>query len=162
MQELDPVIRRVTKAHPLLKGLAAGHIDLIARGACHLEVQPGQYLLKRDEPADSLFLLWSGEVDLGFQARGSGFLRIDTLTAWDVLGWSAIVKPYRWHFDARAATPAGVVELDARRLRAEAEADPMLRLELFDRLMPMVAERLRLTQEHLLLAENRLRDASPR
>ena len=149
----DPALERVIRAHPLVEGLSADHLASISRTAHRRDFQPGQYLLRRGESADRLFLIWSGDVALGFSVPDRGFCQLDTLSGWDVLGWSWIVEPHRWHFDARATTEVGVVELDTRRLRDEAESDPALRLELLERLAPLIVQRLHLTQEHLLSAK---------
>ncbi len=156
----DSAVQRVLKAHPFLKGLSTEHLNTIRNDAHCVEFPAGAFILRRGEPADTLYLLWSGDVALGFVCPECGFLQLDTLRPWDVLGWSWMVAPHRWRFDARALTAVGLVGVAARPLRERAQADALLRLELLDRLTPLIAERLGVTQELLLRLRCRVHNLS--
>ena len=52
---------------------------------------------------------------------------VETLHDGDVLGWSWLVPPYRWQFDARAVEHGARDRAStARCLRGKCEADPAL------------------------------------
>ncbi len=66
-----------------------------------------------------------------FPARGP--VTIETLEAGEVLGWSWLFPPYRWHLDARALTTVRATAFDGACLRGKCEADPALGYELMSR-----------------------------
>jgi hypothetical protein len=53
-----------------------------------------------------------------------GAMTVLTVGAGEVLGWSWLVPPYRWNFDARALEPTRAIALDGKCLRTKAEQDP--------------------------------------
>jgi len=79
-----------------------------------------------------------------------GLLRIETLGAGDLLGWSWILAPYRWHFDAYAVTDVRAVGLNASCLRERCKMVPESHLELLKRLVPVIEHRLHMTRRKLL------------
>jgi hypothetical protein len=71
-----------------------------------------------------------------------GALPIQTLGPGDVVGWSWLLPPYLWQFDARAD---GVVEglvFDATWLRDQCEQDHELGYHLLKQLLAVVGSRL--------------------
>jgi CRP-like cAMP-binding protein len=75
---------------------------------------------------------------------------VQTLTAGDVIGWSWLVAPHYWRFDARALILTRAFALDGECLRKKCEADPRLGYELLKRFSHMIAERLEATRLQLL------------
>ena len=61
---------------------------------------------------------------------GAGAVVIETLDAGDVLGWSWLFPPYRWHFDAVCSTQVHGDRLRRRCLRGKCDADHALGYEL--------------------------------
>ena len=55
---------------------------------------------------------------------GGGTLVIETLDEGDVVGWSWLVPPYRWAFDARALDLTRAVAFDGACLRGKCDDDP--------------------------------------
>ena len=81
-------------------------------------------------------------------ARGAW--SIETVGPGHVVGWSWLVPPYRWHFDARALEPVATVAVDGACLRAKAEATPGVRLRPPRPARRMLLERLQATRIRLL------------
>ena len=71
-----------------------------------------------------------GTVVLETYSPGRGPVTIETLESGEVLGWSWLFSPYRWHLDARALTPVHATEFDATCLRTKCERDPAFGYEL--------------------------------
>lgn len=143
-------IADLVAAHPLLAGLpgdAAGHVAGCAR---NVAFDTGQLILAEGTAADTFYLLRRGSVALEVHAPGEGPLVIETLHAGQVLGWSWMFPPYRWHFDARALGPVGAIALDGACLRAKAETDPALGYALVLRLAGLILDRLQATRLRLL------------
>ena len=75
---------------------------------------------------------------------------MQTLGKNDIVGWSWLVPPHEWHFDAVAKTPVKAIVLDGKYLRAKCEEDPELGYELLKRLTAHVIERLTALRGQLL------------
>ena len=146
MQTIDQLIAKV----PVFAGLERSQLELIA-GCGHNEHVPEQTLLLREgEPADTFFLLRSGTVALEVHAPGRTPLRIETLAAGDVVGWSWLFAPYRWQLDARALEPCALVVFDGACLRGKCEQDHELGYQLMSRFAAALVDRLQATRFQLL------------
>jgi hypothetical protein len=75
---------------------------------------------------------------------------VHTAGAGDVLGWSWLFEPYRWHFDARAQRPTRALAFDGKCLRGKCEEDHDLGYEFFQRFTRLAIERLEETRLQLL------------
>jgi CRP-like cAMP-binding protein len=79
-----------------------------------------------------------------------GRLRLETLSAGDVLGWSWLVEPYRWLFDSRALTPVRVLVLNGLCLREHCQADHEFGYQLLLRIAQVIEHRLQATRLQLI------------
>ncbi len=103
-------------------------LDAIAECARNQSFEPGDYLLREGEQANSFFVIRRGDVAIETYVPQRGALTIETLHDGDVLGWSWLFPPYRLVFDARATTPVDTVTFDGRCLRGKFEQDHELGL----------------------------------
>mgnify|MGYP001264755540 CR=1 FL=1 len=121
--------------HPrILETLAS-----VARTECYAE---GDYLFRRDDPADFCHIIQEGNVWLQDRGEG-GEVHVWQLGPGDMAGWSWLVPPHRYLLDARAATPVVSVVLDAFRLREMIESDHELVYQLLKRCISVAASRIR-------------------
>jgi CRP/FNR family transcriptional regulator, cyclic AMP receptor protein len=81
---------------------------------------------------------------------GRGGLTVQTVDEGDVVGWSWLFPPYRWHFDARALDSVRAVAFDGACLRRKCDEDNSLGYELLGRFSPVMLERLQATRMQLL------------
>ena len=75
---------------------------------------------------------------------------IETIEAGEVIGWSWLFPPYRWHFDARALTQVRATAFDGACLRGKCEEDSGLGYDLMSRFAQILIERLQWTRLRLL------------
>lgn len=135
--------------HPFLAGLDEDVLALLARCATLVHFRPGTYLFQEGEPADAFYVLRTGRVALETRL-GTGPRVLDTADADDVVGWSWLVPPYRWTFDARAVTDTSAVAFDGACLRARCEEDPALGYALLSRVVHVMSTRLHSARVRLL------------
>jgi hypothetical protein len=83
-------------------------------------------------------------------APGRGALTIETIDDGEVIGWSWLFPPHRWHFDARALDLVRGVVFDAACLRGKLDTDKVFGYELLNRYSPLMLERLQATRLQLL------------
>ena len=73
-----------------------------------------------------------------------------TIGAGEVLGWSWLIPPYQWHFDARAVEETDAIFFYGTALRARCEDDHDLGYELMLRVAAVVMLRLQSARDQLL------------
>lgn len=146
MQTLEPVLRE----HPFLKGMKAEHLAVLAGCATNARFEAGELLQREGDQANQWFLMRSGQVVLEVNVPGRGPVPVGTLGEDDVIGWSWLVEPYVWHFDARALTVTRVLSLDGKCLRTKCDNDHDLGYELMKRFLDVVEQRLLWSRMQLL------------
>ena len=77
-------------------------------------------------------------------------MTMQTLGGGDVLGWSWLIPPYRWGFDARAVEMTRAIALDGKCLRGKCEEDHEMGYDLVKRVASSLGERLDATLLRLL------------
>ena len=107
-------------------------------------------LFREGEPADTFYVVRGGTVALETFAPARGGMTIETIDAGEVIGWSWLFAPYRWHFDARALSPVRATAFDGECLRGKCEQDPALGYDLMKRFAQVLIERLQWTRLRLL------------
>ena len=131
-------------------GLRAETIELVSGCASNVQFDPGTTIFREGERADAFYLLRQGSVALETYVPARGAVMIETIEAGDVLGWSWLFPPYRWHFDASALTAVRATAFDGKCLRGKCAADPTLGYELVSRFAQTLIERLQWTRLRLL------------
>jgi CRP/FNR family transcriptional regulator, cyclic AMP receptor protein len=143
-------LAELVSSHPLLAGLPGDTVANVAGCAQNVSFGSGELLLAEGEAADTLYLLRRGRVAIEVHSPERGPIVIETLGPGATVGWSWLVPPYRWHFDARAVDAVGAVAIDGACLRQKAETDPFLGYELMKRVAAVLLERLQMTRIRLL------------
>ena len=150
---MSPEVRTVEDLlakHPLFADLATEHVAAIAGCGENLRFAAGDYVFREGEPADRFYVIRHGKVALEVYLPERGAVSFQTLAAGDVLGWSWLFPPFRWHFDARAVERARVTALDGRCLREKCDADPALGYQVVQRFARIAVERLQAARLQLL------------
>jgi len=135
---------------PFFGGMRRDWLELIAGCGANVRFEPGALIFREGDSADTFYLLRHGSVALEAYTATRGELVIETIDGGDVLGWSWLFPPYRWHFDAHAAGEVRATAFDAACLRGKCDADPALGYELTTRFAQTLIERLQWTRLRLL------------
>lgn len=143
-------LERILIQHPFVTGLSSEHIQLILGCAKNAVFEPGKYLFKEDEEANSFYIIRTGKVALEIYSPEVGSIIIQTLSEGDIIGWSWMIPPYQWRFDARAVELTRVIELDGTCLRNKCEDDPKLGYEIMKRLTNVFEQRINAMRIQLL------------
>jgi CRP/FNR family cyclic AMP-dependent transcriptional regulator len=135
---------------PLFEGLTPAEFELIAGCGSNVRFRAGELLFRDGDEAGTFYILRHGAVALETFVPARGAVTIETLEAGEVVGWSWLFPPHRWHFDARALTLVRATGFDGACLRAKCESDPRLGYDLMSRFAQIVIERLQQTRLRLL------------
>lgn len=145
METLEPIIAQ----HPFLQGLEPQYLGLIVGCASNVRFKSGQFLFREGEEANQFYMVREGKVALQISTARQPII-IQTVDKGEVLGWSWLVPPYRWRFDARALELTRAIALDGRCLRRKSEEDHNFGYELLRRFSTIIVERLEATRLQLL------------
>ncbi|MBM4246759.1 MAG: cyclic nucleotide-binding domain-containing protein [Deltaproteobacteria bacterium] len=143
-------LERILSGHPFFEGLAEPYLKLIVGCASNVRFAAGEFLFRTGEEANEFFLVRSGRIALEVAAPGRPAVAVQTLGEGEILGWSWLVPPYHWMFDARAVEPTRAIALDGRCLRGKCESDHDLGYELLKRFAHIMEQRLRAARLQLL------------
>lgn len=143
-------LKELITAHPFFAGLDEPTVNLLEGCAHNVHFRPGEYLFREGEPANEFFVVRRGRVALDVHLPGRGEHVLDTVDEGDVVGWSWLVPPYRWFFDARAVQDVSAVSLDATCLRGKCDEDPALGYALMQRVAQVMYARLQSARVRLL------------
>jgi len=94
------------------------------------------------EEANQFFVLRQGKVTVELSAAGRKPIVIQILEGGEILGWSWLVPPYQWRFDARAIEPTRAIAFYGKCLRTQCEEDHDLGYELLKHFTTIIGERL--------------------
>jgi CRP-like cAMP-binding protein len=136
--------------HPFFAGLDSASIQELAGCAVNEHVRTGGYLFRQGDEASHFYVIMHGRVALELYSPGSGAHVIDSIGEGDVVGWSWLIPPYRWFWDARAVEPTTVVALDSACLRRKSESDPRLGYAVVLRVAQVMSQRLQASRVRLL------------
>ena len=137
-------------AQPFFHGMALEHLEILAGCASPADFATGKTVFRSGEKADACYLILEGDVALELVAPGRGPHVIETLHNGDILGWSWLVEPHRWMFDAQALSDVKAVRFDAECLWAAKEADPRLCSDLLHRFMVVIVDRMQAARMQLM------------
>ncbi|MGE3539845.1 MAG: cyclic nucleotide-binding domain-containing protein [Candidatus Tectimicrobiota bacterium] len=146
METLQPLIA----AHPFFRDLEPHLLEIIVGCATNGRFAAGTFLCREGEPANQFYLIRHGKAALQIHLPERGSLTIETIEPGEVLGWSWLFPPYRWHFDVQALELTRALVFDGQCLRTKCEADHDLGYALMQRFAQVMAQRLQATRLQLL------------
>ena len=146
MQTLEAILAQ----HPFFNGLQAEYVQVVTGCASNVRYPAGAYLFHEGEEASNFYVIRQGKVALEIGAAAGGLIVIETIEAGEVLGWSWLFPPYRWHFSARVVQPTRAFTLDGKCLLNKSAQDHNLGYELLMRFAQIIIERLEATRLQLL------------
>ncbi len=136
--------------HPFFEGLPQPHLELLTGCASNVVFRAGEYILREGAPADHFYIIRQGRVAVETNIPNRGAVVVESLEKGDILGWSWLFPPYRWHFDARVIELTRALALDGACLRGKIEADHNLGYDFFKRFAQVMMDRLQATRLQML------------
>jgi CRP-like cAMP-binding protein len=146
MKEMDSLLVE----RSLFVGLDPRYREEIMDCAHEVRTDQGSFLMREGEAANYFYIITRGKVALEVHEPAAGTIMIETLEPGEVLGWSWLFPPYRWHFDVRALEEVHAVAFDGRCIRGKCQAHPELGYQLMERFARVMMERLQATRLRLL------------
>ncbi|MBI2763564.1 MAG: Crp/Fnr family transcriptional regulator [Chloroflexi bacterium] len=135
---------------PVLDALPEGPRGRLAASVARLDLKAGVTFLREGETTDFLAIVVAGRVAVHLRVPERGPITILTLEPGDIVGWSAIVAPYRATTSVTTLEPTELAMIDAETLRGLLEADIELAAALHPLILDTVVARLAATRTQLL------------
>jgi CRP/FNR family cyclic AMP-dependent transcriptional regulator len=146
MKTLESIIAK----HPFFEGLEQPYLELITGCAANHVIKAGEYLFKEGEEARQFFVVREGTLRLLVHMPVGDEVILQTIHSGEIVGWSWLFPPYRWHFTGRATTELRVLVFDGECLRNKCEADHGFGYEFMKRFSRIMMERMQATRLQLI------------
>jgi CRP-like cAMP-binding protein len=134
----------------LFAGLAVGFIEFLAAHATVRQVRKNEALFQYGDRADYFYLVSSGHISVEVAAIAGPELELQDLGPGAIVGWSWLIPPHRWNFNARAKSAAEVIEFDGKAVLARCEENPRFGYELLKRFATLMSERLSFARQKMM------------
>jgi CRP-like cAMP-binding protein len=146
----DRDIEGLLSRTPLFAGLEPEYLEYLAAHAAAVNLAADAVLFAYGDEARHFYLVADGRVSVEVAAIEGPALELQRLGPGAVLGWSWLIAPYRWNFQARATARSVVIEFDGPRILARCERDPAFGYELVRRFSALMSERLNFARQKMM------------
>lgn len=146
METLEPLLAK----HPFFKDLSGRFPGILAGCASNVIFEAGDTIFREGGEADKFYLIREGHVAVEVCLPAGDPVILQTLGEGDVLGWSWLVEPYLWAFDARAVERTRALALDGVCLRRKCDENAELGYAMLKRFSIVMARRLQAARMQIL------------
>jgi CRP-like cAMP-binding protein len=138
------------KSHPFTEALWPEHVARLGAMTSEARFRPGEVIFHEGDHSSFFYLLISGNVALEVLSPGRP-LRVATLYAGEVLGWSSVTGDGEGkQFQARALDDVHALAFDGTRLRHSCEEDYALGFSLMRAILKVLSGRLHAVRAQLV------------
>jgi CRP-like cAMP-binding protein len=145
----DTAIIDLLRDHSFTHGFWPEHIARLAAMAGEVRFQPGELIFQEGDHSSFFYLLLSGNVALEVVPCGHP-VRVATLYAGEVLGWSSVAGDNDKQFQARALEEVHALAFDGVRLCHACEEDYAFGFRFMRAMLSVTTERLHAIRAQLL------------
>ena len=147
MSDIAPSADSALRSHAFMAGLAPAQLDTLAHLASPITFEESDLILVDGERSTWFFLLLSGSVAVELRTP-SYAVCVQALQAGQVFGWSALLNDQDTLFQVRARERTTALRINGAALQLACRADPQLGTAILERILRVVAGRVRSTEQH--------------
>lgn len=142
----------ILRRYNLFAGLPPEALKEIALFSKELALEANTYVFQEGDPAEELYLIISGGIDLQLDMRDADEKRTDVemIVPGEMLGWSALIEPHIYHLSAVTTTTTRVVVIEGAKLREFLTKHPEWGYAILLRIARIVGDRLSKTRLRLI------------
>ena len=148
----DRAIREILAESAFFAGLSDEAVEFLGSHARRRKLAAGRVLFQQGDRARHFYLVLEGHVSLGIPALEGPALELQDLGPGEIAGWSWLLPPNVWNFQARARTAVEFLEFDGTAVLAHCEQEPRFGYELIKRFSALMSERLQFAREKMMQA----------
>jgi CRP-like cAMP-binding protein len=135
---------------PIIDALPPATRDRLLGLLTRRELDSGATFMHEGDVTKSMSIIVRGRVALRLRVPERGAVTILTLDPGDIVGWSAIVAPYRATTSATTLEPTELATFGAEELREILAGDAEVAAAFLPRVMEAIAARVAATRDQLL------------
>lgn len=139
---------RLLAEHPFFQDMPDEVREVVVGCCSNVHWRPGEFLFQEGGPSDHFYLIRQGTVAVELHVPGRPSVVVENIGEGEIIGWSWLVPPFRWSFDARAVEQVRAIAIDGACLRRKIAENHELGFHLYQRFIPVMGRRI---------AESRLR-----
>ena len=135
-------ITEYLSAHEFFSEFSDDSLKFLCECSSTREIKKGQILFLQGEHADKFYVVRSGHISIQMPAIMGPTLEIQAVDEDQVLGWSWLISPYKWHFQTKAEEDTELLQFDGAALLARCEQEPKFGYELLKKFAELMSVRL--------------------
>lgn len=143
---LDPLAEELA----FFQGLDASERRVVLKRFRSEQFETGRVIFLQDHPADRLYLLVSGQVEIVFKPYDGEALSVSRIQPGGVFGWSSALGRPTYTSGAVCTETSQCLSIRGQDLRLICEERPATGVVLLERLAEAIAQRLTGTHEHVM------------
>ena len=137
-------------SHKFFSGLNDDILQFLCEHSSEFSIKKRQILFRQGENADKFYIVRSGLVAIQVPAIMSLNLEIQTLGKDQVLGWSWLISPYKWNFQAMPEADSELLMFDGAMILAQCEQEPRFGYELLKKFAALMSIRLDVARQEMM------------
>ncbi len=136
--------------HAFFADMPAEYLDFLTACAAPATVRAGDTIFRQGEHADKFFIMRDGHAVVEVPALYGPALTIQNLGPDQLLGWSWLIAPYTWDFQAHADQDSELIAFDGARVLARCDEDPAFGYALLKRFTVLMSQRLSAARRRMM------------
>jgi CRP/FNR family transcriptional regulator, cyclic AMP receptor protein len=137
-------------SHEFFSGLGDNNLQFLCENSSELAIKNGQILFRLGENADKFYVVRSGLIAIQIPAILGPDLEIQRLGKDQVLGWSWLISPYKWNFQAMPEADSELLVFDGGMILAKCEQEPRFGYELLKKFAALMSVRLDIARQKIM------------
>jgi CRP-like cAMP-binding protein len=146
----NPQIEKYLATQEIFSGLNPEFVGFLAGCTSERQIEKGDVLFHRGEHARKFYLVCDGRIVVEIPAITGPTLEIQSLGEGEILGWSWLIPPYKWNFQATAEEETELLEFDGEAVLARCEQEPEFGYELLKRFAALMSARLDAARQKIM------------
>ena len=143
------LMSEILTQHPFLQHFGPAYVELLAGLAREVKFEKNEVIYREGYVSQEFCLVTSGLIAIEIVNPNQAF-RVQTLSAGDEFGWSALLDGHGTLFQSRALDASTAIAFDTPALKAACVSQPAFGFALMQRILGVVSERLQATRLQLL------------
>lgn len=137
-------------SHEFFSGFNDDILKFLCECSSMHEIKKGQILFRQGENADKFYVLRNGCISIQMPAIMGPNLEIQALGKGQVLGWSWLIPPFKWSFQAMAEEDSELLMFDGTAILARCEREPKFGYELLKKFAALMSMRLDAARQKMM------------
>ncbi|WP_411728313.1 Crp/Fnr family transcriptional regulator [Methyloglobulus sp.] len=143
-------ITEYLSSHEFFSGFNGDILKFLSECSSTCEIKKGWILFRQGESADKFYVVRNGYISIQIPAIIGPNLEIQTLSKGQVLGWSWLIPPFKWNFQAMAEEDSELLMFDGIAILARCEQEPKFGYGLLKKFAELMSLRLDAARQKMM------------